>query len=243
MESRVKRFSPSGPFYESAAELFADTAQKAVERRGRFVVALSGGNTPRRLYEILAAEPYRRSVPWDKTVFFWGDERCVGPDSPDSNYGMAEKALLRHIPLNVDHVHRMRGEEKPRLEAERYCAVLEEMSAGVPTASDTVFDLVLLGIGNDGHTASLFPDSPALKSTLWACATHAPAGTTTRRRITLTLTAFERAEKVLFLATGPEKRSILNRVLDEHGRPCGDLPAALVRPRQELLWYIADTPV
>ena len=156
---RVRIFSTPAALAEDAAERFAALAQEAVEKRGRFAVALSGGGTPQLLFRQLAAEPFAGRIPWGQTHVFWGDERCVPPDHPGSNYLSAREALLDHVPLPAGQVYRVRGEWRPEQAAQAYGDELHRVfGSGWPR-----FDLILLGLGNDGHTASLFPGSAALE--------------------------------------------------------------------------------
>jgi 6-phosphogluconolactonase len=148
------------------AELFAEDAHEAVARRGPFAVALSGGSTPRRLYELLARDPLRLQVPWQQVHLLWGDERCVPPDSQESNYRMAHEAFVGHVPIPPDNVLRIRGEDDPAAAAVAYEMSLRGLgrTIGVTSLGTPIIDLVLLGIGSNGHTASLFPHSPALRT-------------------------------------------------------------------------------
>jgi 6-phosphogluconolactonase len=190
-----------------------------------FALGLSGGSTPQRLYELLAEDA---SLDWSGVRFFWGDERCVPPDDPESNYRQAHDALLSRI--HAAEVHRMRGEAHPETAAREYEAVLEGLGD---------LDLVLLGVGADGHTASLFPGSPALEeASRLVVPVRAPAGVTPRGRLTLTLPALARARRALFLVSGPSKREIL-AVLREGSAEARCLPAARVRARESVSW-IAD---
>src|SRR3990170_208271 len=148
---------------EAAAERFARVAAEAVGRAGRFTVALAGGSTPRDLYARLAGEPYRSGVPWREIHVFWGDERCAPPDHPESNYRMAAETLLEHVPIPREQIHRMRGEDP---DVERAAGDYEgQLRATFRLGAGQLprLDLVLLGMGADGHTASLFPGSPALR--------------------------------------------------------------------------------
>jgi 6-phosphogluconolactonase len=219
----------------AAAERFVAAADEAHGRRERFTVALAGGETPRAMYELLAAE-YAALVPWHAVEVFFGDERCVPPDDPASNYGMAWRALLAEVPLRPDGVHRMPGEVRPPDEgARRYERVVRgRLAAGGAGAS---FDLVLLGLGADGHTASLFPGSPALAiEDRWVAAVEAPPSAPVRDRLTLTLPCLTRAREILFLVSGEGKREALRRVW----RPTpGDepLPPALL-PAERVRWLV-----
>lgn len=148
---------------DAAAERFAETAEMAVARAGRFTVALAGGSTPKGLHARLAAEPYRSRIPWSRAHVFWGDERCVPPAHTESNFGMAMETLLRHVPIPQAQIYRMRGEDpdpdRAAAEYERLLRNVFELEAGALPR----FDLVLLGMGADGHAASLFPGSPVLR--------------------------------------------------------------------------------
>lgn len=221
------------------AEEIARVAAEAISARGTFTIALTGGATPRRLYELLAspAAGYRAGVPWARTHAFFGDERHVPPDHADSNYRMAREALLDHVELGS--VHRMRGEE-PDAEAAAvaYEAELESFF-GVRAARDAPprFDLVLLGLGEDAHVASLFPGSAALEERRrWVVAPYAEhLGT---HRITLTLPVLNAGREVLFLVSGARKAQALAKVFAP-AAGISEAPAARVRPASgELIWLV-----
>lgn len=217
----------------AAGELLA-RAGEAVSARGAFALALPGGATPRALYALLADRegPWAARLPWGRTQVFFGDERCVGPEHPDSNYRLAREALLRHVPVPPQNVHRIRGELPDAAQAA--AAYERELTAALGPLP--ALDLVLLGLGQDGHTASLFPGSPALqeRERLVAAAVAPRLGAW---RITLTLPALERARQVLFLATGGSKAAALRRALGGGGGE--PVPAALVRPRTgRVLWLV-----
>ncbi|MGH7532424.1 MAG: 6-phosphogluconolactonase, partial [Gemmatimonadales bacterium] len=175
---------------DAAADGFVTAATEAIEARGRFVVALAGGETPRRTYQRLATEPRRSRVAWSQVVVLWGDERCVPPDAAESNYRMAREALLDHVAVRPEHVHRIHGEKDPAAAATEYEATLRSV-LGTPTgppraAAGTAIDLVLLGLGTDGHTASLFPGSAATRERhRWVVAEYGSA--VSMWRITLTI--------------------------------------------------------
>lgn len=237
--SRVLRRVPGpGELARAAADEVAAAASRAVAERGRFAVALAGGSTPRRLYELLAdrREPWRARIPWDRTHVFFGDERHVPPDHPDSNYRMASEALLAHVP--VASVHRMRGEDPAEDAARSYEAELARFFGADLGGPPPSLDLVLLGLGHDGHTASLFPGSVALRERQrWVVAPFVDP--LAARRITLTLPVLDRAREALFLVSGPDKADAMARVFA--ARPAGDPPpAARVRPRAGALVWIAD---
>jgi 6-phosphogluconolactonase len=217
-----------------AAEEWRARALAAVAASGRFTVALTGGSTPRVLYALLAdpAAPYRDALPWARTHVFFGDERNVSPDHPDSNYGMARDALLARVPLPPENVRRMRGEDDAEAAARAY-----ERDLRAFFGSDPRFDLLLLGMGADGHVASLFPGSPALeeRSRLVAATSSPPPG---GRRITLTFPVLEAAARVVFLVAGEAKAPAVARALSG---AAGDeaVPAARVRPRDgSVLWLV-----
>ena len=190
----------------TAAERFVTEAQTCIREGGRFTVVLSGGTTPLGLYRLLASEPWRSRVPWSRTVILFGDERHAGPDDERSNYRAAREALLDHVPVPEAHVHRMRGESADSSEAaEAYEILLQGL---YPSSPWPRFDLVLLGVGRDGHTASLFPDTTALaEDDRWVASTAVPALDTWR--LTLTLPALCAARELLFLAVGETKARVV----------------------------------
>jgi len=217
----------------AAAELFAVEARKAVQARGRFVVALAGGNTPQRTYELLAQEPFRAQVPWQKTHIFWGDERCVPADDPRNNARMAHQALLGHVPVPSGQVHPMVCDSSPSEAAVEYEAFLGDFFASGPPR----FDLVLLGLGKNGHTASLFPGTSVLEEQqrLVAEVYLAEEGL---HRLTLTAAAINQAAMVVFLVSGCGKAPILQKVFEDP-QDQGSLPARLIKPAHgELLWLV-----
>ena len=223
---------------EAASEL-TRRAQRCVAATGRFTVALSGGSTPRRLYALLAdpAAPSRAAVPWGATHVFWGDERHVPPDDPQSNYRMANEELLSRVPVPPDHVHRIEGERADAAEAaEAYARELQRFFGLAPGEAPR-FDLVLLGMGPDGHTASLFPGSEALAVTD-RLAVAAWIQKFQSYRITLTLPVFDNAAAVHFLVSGADKAATLRAVFDPK-TPAETFPCQRIRPGQgELLWLV-----
>ncbi len=227
MEYELVRAADAAAVVDRAARFVVDAAAGSIAERGRFRIALAGGSTPKALYRRLATPEFAAQIRWAAVEVFFGDERGVAPDHPDSNYAMAEEALLRRVPLDPARVHRMEGELDPAEAARRYEAVLGH----VP------LDLALLGLGEDGHTASLFPGSPALSERdRWVAAT---VGTKPPpRRITLTLAALDAARQIAFLVTGAGKAAILPRLVRELDEDAPTLPAALVRPGK--LYLFAD---
>jgi len=222
-----------------AADVFAMTAQAAAAARGRFAVALSGGATPRALYRLLARQQFAQKVPWRRAHLYWGDERCVPPDDPASNYGLAHEVFIRHVPIAAENVHRMRGEDDPEAAALAYADELGALAKLERPASDVpVFDLILLGLGRDGHTASLFPRGPALDEEERLCvATEAPDGSP---RLTVTLPVLNSARRVVFLVSGPDKAGMVAEVLEGLRVPKA-VPAQAVAPvRGQLLWLLDE---
>lgn len=214
----------------AAAGLFAAAARQA---RGRFSVALAGGTTPQRTYELLAQEPFREQVPWQDVHVFWGDERCVPADDPLNNARMARKALLDHVPVPADQVHPMVCDRSPNDAAAGYDALLCDFFAdGRPR-----FDLILLGLGENGHTASLFPGTSALdEQQRWVADVYLPEEGL--HRLTLTPAALNQAALVVFLVSGYAKASIMRKVFEDTQDPSG-IPARLIKPAHgELLWLV-----
>jgi 6-phosphogluconolactonase len=220
---------------EEAARLIVEAALDSVRARGRFRIALAGGGTPRATYERLAAPPYRDRVPWDRTWIFFGDERAVGPDHPDSNYRMANAALLSHVPIPPQQVFRIRGEsEDVELAATEYARTLAE-AFETRRGELPRFDVILLGLGVDGHTASLFPGSPALKEVFRTVAAVHAGAAAIPQRITLTLPVFTAAAHVIFLISGGEKAKAVKVALADDAA----MPATMVRPTDgRLLWLL-----
>lgn len=213
-----------------------DLSKKKIKEKGQFVMALSGGETPKGVYSLMAMPGTCGRFEWDKIHFFWGDERCVPPSDPRSNYGMVRRTLLEKIKMPEANVHFIRTQgTDPGISAslyEREMLLFFKLNAGeVPC-----FDLVLLGLGRDGHVASLFPESPALCETK-RLATHTSLKATQEARITLTLPVINRAQAIFFLASGLEKAQTVRRILETKGEDC--LPANRVRPSGgNLRWYL-----
>jgi 6-phosphogluconolactonase len=202
---QIHRFKDTEAVVHAAAKRFVDSAQRAVEKWDRFFVVLAGGSTPRELYRVLAEPPYRDGVPWGKTLFAFSDERCVAPEDESSNYRMAHETLLGPMEIPEDRVLRMKGEQVPSEAAHRYEVRLGDLFLLRPQRR---FDLVLLGIGADGHTASLFPETAALQEReRWVVANHVP--TLDAWRLTLTFPALNAGSRILFLATGEQKARVI----------------------------------
>jgi 6-phosphogluconolactonase len=216
-----------------AARLFVQQAGLAVKARGRFSVALSGGHTPQRTYELLAQSPLRDRIPWKQSHVFWGDERCVPLEDARSNAYIARLLLLEHVPIPPNQIHPISCSRSPEEAAQEYEDLLRSFfGEGSPR-----FDLVLLGLGEDGHTASLFPQTPVLREEkLWAAEIYLPQQDL--YRVTLTPSLLNQAVVVAFLVSGLAKAPILKEVL-EGPRDPHHYPAQLIRPSSgQLLWLV-----
>ncbi len=235
---REVRLAPdAGHLFLEAAAVFAQAAEDSVAAKGSFDIALAGGSTPRPLFAVLVSTPeFRNRIAWDKVRFFWGDERPVGPDHPENNYRMAHEALLAHLPVREDRIFRIHGELADAAKAAAgYDAVLRRefrIATGFPR-----FDLILLGMGPDGHTASLFPGTRALRERRRLAVSNW-VGKLFSHRITLTAPVLNAGARVMFLVAGPDKAPALKAVLEGPYEP-DQLPAQLVRPRcGKLLWLV-----
>jgi 6-phosphogluconolactonase len=232
----IRTLTTPQELFEAAAEEVVRAANEAVAQRGRFTIALPGGSTPKNLLNLLATNA-RTVLPWDRTFFFWGDERHVPPTDPDSNYRMAEETMLSKIPVAAGNVFRMAAENPDAAAAaEAYEQTLRKFFQLGP-GEVPIFDLILLGMGPDGHTASLFPGSAGLqeKSRLvianWVDKLKAS-------RLTLTLPVLNAARCVAFLVSGTDKATALRAVLEEDV-PGEQYPSKLVRPSTgKLIWFV-----
>jgi 6-phosphogluconolactonase len=237
--SDVEIFSDRSELVRAEAERIVTQAKEAIRTRDRCLVALSGGSTPRPLYELLGTPPYATRIDWPRMHLFWGDERCVPPDHPDSNYRMTREALIDHVPLPPENVHRIRGEDPPDQAAAAYERLLREFF-GPGDAPARSFDLVLLGMGRDGHTASMFPGTAAVGEThRWAMAVHVEKPRA-MWRVTLTTVVLNAAADVTFLVAGPDKAPRLREVLQVVEATGSKLPAQLVRPAHGVLHWMID---
>lgn len=221
---------------ERAAHILAQACEEAVAERGLFRMAISGGHTPVPLFRLLTKADWAERLPWDKVGIYWVDERCVPPDSPDSNYGVARREFLSKVP--AVNYYRMRGDEAPEKAARDYEELIRENFYLGPTELPR-FDMMLLGLGADGHTASLFPGSPVLaEKERLVSEVYVPEKQ--EDRITLTLPVINNSRCCMFLVTGPEKRAALGDVLNLLSEPA--LPAQRVRPAVGDLIWIVDKP-
>jgi 6-phosphogluconolactonase len=223
---------------DEAARLIVDAAREAVAVRGRFTIALAGGATPRATYARLTLEPFVERMPWHRTWFFFGDERCVAPDHPESNYRMAYETMLSKAAVPPEQIVRIRGEaEDPEEAATEYARRLADVF-DTRRGEAPRFDLVLLGLGVDGHTASLFPGSPAVREVFRpVLAVHAAAAAIPRR-VTLAFPTITAAARVVFLVSGAEKAKAVKAVLLDGTL----LPAAMARPTNGRLTWLLDRP-
>ena len=219
-----------------AAERIVRASAEAIGRRGQFTIALAGGSTPKLLYQRLAQD-YRDEIDWAKVEVFFGDERCVPAEHPESNYRMSRETLLSKVLIPGDNVYRMRGEIEPEEAAREYGLMLKEKFG------DVGLDLVLLGMGEDGHTASIFPGTPAVDETHHrVLAVHVEKSTTGRSwRITMTAPFINRAQQVMILVAGENKAKTLAQVL-EGPRDPSRLPVQLIQPASDRLTWLVDAP-
>jgi 6-phosphogluconolactonase len=218
---------------QAAADLLIELAKKSISDKGRFSVALSGGSTPKPLYEALASTDRQEKLEWEKIHLFWGDERCVPPDHPDSNYKMVRESLLQNISIPEKNIHRVPAELDPRMAAFSYEEALRNLFNGpLP-----VFDLVFLGMGRDGHTASLFPHSAGLnEEARWFIANYAPERGTWR--LTLTKNAINAAKTIVVLVAGGAKADMLFDVLEGEYQPF-EKPIQLIMPVDgRMIWFV-----
>lgn len=223
-----------------ACELFRDSTARTIQSRGFCVVALSGGSTPTVLYGALTSAVWKTQCQWDRMVFLFGDERGVPPDHPDSNYGLARTALFRPLGIEPSQVYRMKGESiNLGKAAEDYEQTIRDVTR-CPAPAIPRLDLILLGLGDDGHTASLFPGTPALlEQERLVTVGQSPKGITAR--LTMTLGVINRATMVLFLVTGAGKAQTVRAVLQPETQAEQALPAAQVKPEGgRLLWLLDD---
>jgi 6-phosphogluconolactonase len=222
-----------------AAEQFVEIAQQAVTKRGRARIAISGGSTPKAAFQLLAnpAEPFLKHMPWDKLDLYWVDERTVPPDDADSNYRMTREVMLDNVPLRAEQVHRMEGELEPEVAAARYESLLRN-TFRLEGAETPLFDLIALGMGDDGHTASLFPHTEAIHDMgRLVTANHVPQKDTWR--ITLTWPVINQGRSVFFLIGGKNKAELVKEVFMGPRDP-ERLPSQLIWPSSGILTLILD---
>jgi 6-phosphogluconolactonase len=229
----------AGSMAMASARQFAVHVEKAAAARGVARLAISGGSTPKAMFKLLAdpSLPFLQTVPWDKLQLFWVDERCVGPDDPDSNYGMTRELLLSKVPIKPENVFRMEGELDPEEAASRYESTMRNVMK-LEGAEAPTFDLLTLGMGPDGHTASLFPNTEALNAmNQLVVANHVPQKDTWR--ISLTWPVINHASDVAFEMVGKDKAEVLAEVLTGPRDP-ERLPSQLIRPANGKLLFLLD---
>lgn len=229
---RIIRASSKDTLIEFAALRITRIIVATLEHNARFSLVLAGGSTPRPVYERLAEEPYVGAIDWERVYIFFGDERTVPPDHPDSNYGMAKAALFDHVPIPEGNIYRLRGEVDPRQAAALYEAEIRGYMQ-----DDLGFDMVILGMGDDGHTASLFPGTAALNEReKWVVANEVPQHDTIR--LTMTLPLLNISENVMFLVAGDSKTERLREVIDT--APPGTYPAQFIQPENDMVTWLVD---
>ena len=236
MKPEIRVFNDLENLSRAAANLFTAQAAESITKRDRCLVALNGGNTPMRLFQLLATD-HRDQVDWKRVHFFWGDERCVPPDDAGSSYGQARDALLSRVPIPDSNIHRIIGELAPVEASGNYSLTVRRFV--LPPLEWPRFDLVYLGMGEDGHTASLFPGSPVEEAEpvipVTAHYQDRPAN-----RVTLTPAVFNSARRVVFMVTGAKKAVTLAKVLSARYNP-GQYPAQRINPKDsELIWLVDE---
>lgn len=237
-DSEIRRFADGEALAKGAAQLFVRLSEQAIHDGGRFSVALSGGSTPKVMHRVLANE-FADDVAWAKVHIFWGDERTVSPEHEDSNFRMAKQTLLDHVPIPAANIYRMQGELEPKAAANAYQDTLSEYFGGLVGKDWPEFDLIFLGIGEDGHTASLFPYTEALRVTdQWVVANHIPKMETWR--ITLTAPVINAAKTIAFLVAGESKAETLREVINGPYLP-EQFPSQYIEPVSgRLLWMVDE---
>ncbi len=229
MKAQQKIMADTATLIEAATQQFIVTARSAIAKRGVFYVALAGGSTPKGLYQKLATPPYVEQIDWSRVHLFFGDERCVPATHADSNFRMASEAMIEHLPIPADHVHRMETEAGDAAEvAKRYEKTIQEVLKGEP------LDLVLLGLGPDGHIASLFPETTAL-TVSDSLTTSLYVEKFSSWRVTMTYPVINAARQVIVFIAGEGKAAI---VRDINGAAVNDLPVQKLAPQGEYYWYM-----
>ncbi len=237
MSDNIKRIivPDSNRLAEKGAEMFCEIAKQSISDRGRFVVAVSGGSTPRAMHGRLSQDPYLSDFFWQNTHIFWVDERMVEFDHPDSNFGTARKDLLEEIPIPFDHIYPMPVMTHPEDGAELYQMTLKTFFQSIGS-DDPVFDLILLGIGTDGHTASLFPEQAfTYPDQSWVISVKGKNPNVFR--LTLTYFVLNRARNILFLVSGKDKALIVKSLFEDN---TVDLPAKNIKPLKGTLMWLLD---
>jgi 6-phosphogluconolactonase len=250
-QKMIREFANIQQVSIAAVRQIIDLAQEAVMEKGFCTIVLAGGSTPQQTYKLLSAPPNDEQMPWQQSHFFWGDERLVASTHPDSNFSMAYNALFSKVPIPQENIHQIPTENKnPVVDAEMYeehlhdffhSQTLNEKSNKTADMIVPSFDLVLLGMGRDGHTASLFPGSNLLEEKKkWVAAVPEGVGSPPVARVTLTLPILNQAKNVLFLISGNKNREILQTILRRPGEAEVLYPAARIKPAGDLVWLVAE---
>jgi 6-phosphogluconolactonase len=227
-------FKNSHAFYQALALSFKKSVEDAVALEKKIHVALSGGSTPQKFFHYLA-DSFSNDLNWAFVHLYWGDERCVPPDHPDSNFGMTDRLLIRRINIPVENIHRIHGEAEPKSETARYAAELEN-NLPHDNQNSPIFDWIHLGLGTDGHTASLFPGMPEAGAEEICILSRHPQSR--QKRISITMPVINHARRVSFLVTGKSKAPLVSSILSSHP-DSKSWPAAQVAPECGLLeWYL-----
>ena len=241
----IREYKTEEESLKSNGDYILKTALKEVQKKGFFTFVLSGGNTPKSLFEYLASPSYSKLMPWRNTYIFWVDDRCVEPDHPDSNFRMADEAMLSKIIIPSENIFRMPTEIKPSEEAAKiYEKKIIEFfkNRGGSSAYQNkipVFDLILLGIGEDGHTASLFPNAESLNIIDRMVISAAPGGTSPKiPRLTLTKPIINNADSILFLISGERKQNLARHIFNNRKKLSNTYPAAQIEPRNVSIWSL-----
>lgn len=234
METTIKIFNNIDELSLYFGKLLKQSIDELPEDQ-TFSIALSGGSTPKAVFYFLA-QHFKEQIAWEKVQLFWGDERCVPPDDKESNYRMAKESLLNHIPIPESNIFRIKGENPPTDEALEYKKVIEQHVSMVEVMP--VFDLFMLGMGDDGHTASIFPDHPEVfrSDRLFEVAVHPETG---QQRITATGKLINHSRRIVFLVTGEAKSSVVANILNKTGQ-WEMLPASMVHPHNGTLYWLLD---
>jgi 6-phosphogluconolactonase len=223
---------------QALAERLIETAKDVLTTKDTFSMVLSGGKTPCFLYRLLA-RGYSGKISWEKVHLFWGDERCVAMDSRDSNFAMASEAMISKVQVPTENIHRIPAEiMPPEKAAETYERMLQEYFK-TEEGESFLFDAMILGVGEDGHTASLFPGSSALnEKSRWVLAVNAPPSFSPQKRITMTFPLINRSRSIFFLVSGTKKREVVREILKQQETARRLYPAALIHPLGSIAWYI-----
>ena len=244
MKPEIRCFPNLSDLSRAAAEYTCEIAEEAIKKRNIFTLVLSGGSTPRLLYEELARQPISKRIDWQKTHLFWGDERYLPKNHPESNFALAFQSLIAKVDVPLGNVHRILTESgSAKAAAEDYEKTLRHFFRPPSGSEDhpylPSFDLVLLGLGQDGHTASIFPGDAALvEKYRWVVAVDGASASPPVPRITLTLPVFNKAKCVIFLVSGSRKKEVFEEIMNNPGTAA--YPAARVRPSGRLLWFIDE---